>query len=482
MVTMPSEAADDHGLVENLVRHGMTMMRINCAHDDASAWSRMIAHVRRAEQALGISCRVLMDLGGPKLRTGPIEAGQAVAKVRPRRDRLGKVVAPARIWLTGEDSPKTSPMPAAATLPVSDKWLAKLCSGDRLTCFDTRDAKRRLDVVEATADGCWLETRQTTYFAPGIVLRLRRDGGRHRHHRRAIIGTFPPRQQTIPLGVGDALVVTRDPIPGRAAIRDGAGGLLHPAQISCSLPQIFAEVRQGEPIWFDDGRIGGVIERVGDAALHVRITQVPAAGAKLRADKGINLPESDLRLPALTDEDIGDLNFVVKNADLIGLSFVYRPSDVIALHDRLQTLGGQQMGVVLKIETRRGFENLPELLLAAMRFDRAGVMIARGDLAVECGFERLAEVQEEILWICEAAHFPVIWATQVLENLAKEGMPSRAEITDAAMSNRAECVMLNKGPHILQAVQVLDDILRRMEAHQDKKQSMLRQLRLAKSR
>ena len=144
--------------------------------------------------------------------------------------------------------------------------------------------------------------------------------------------------------------------------------------------------------------------------------------------------------------------------------------------------GGRQMGVVLKIETRRGFENLPELLLAAMRFDRAGVMIARGDLAVECGFERLAEVQEEILWICEAAHFPVIWATQVLENLAKEGMPSRAEITDAAMSNRAECVMLNKGPHILHAVQVLDDILRRMEAHQDKKQSMLRQLRLAKSR
>ena len=59
----------------------------------------------------------------------------------------------------------------------------------------------------------------------------------------------------------------------------------------------------------------------------------------------------------------------------------------------------------------------------------------------------MAEVQEEILWICEAAHVPVIWATQVLETLAKEGMPSRAEITDAAMGHRAECVMLNKGPH-----------------------------------
>ena len=106
-------------------------------------------------------------------------------------------------------------------------------------------------------------------------------------------------------------------------------------------------------------------------------------------------------------------------------------------------------------------------------------MIARGDLAIECGYERLAEVQEEILWICEAAHVPVIWATQVLENLAKSGQPSRAEITDAAMGERAECVMLNKGPHILEAVDVLDDILRRMQAHQTKKQAMLRELRLA---
>jgi pyruvate kinase len=127
------------------------------------------------------------------------------------------------------------------------------------------------------------------------------------------------------------------------------------------------------------------------------------------------------------------------------------------------------------------FQLLPDLLLEAMRGPSAGVMIARGDLAIECGYERLAEVQEEILWICEAAHVPVIWATQVLENLAKMGQPSRAEITDAAMGQRAECVMLNQGPHILEAVAVLDNILRRMQTHQTKKQSLLRQLRLAGS-
>jgi len=68
-----------------------------------------------------------------------------------------------------------------------------------------------------------------------------------------------------------------------------------------------------------------------------------------------------------------------------------------------------------------------------------GIMIARVDLAVECGYQRLAEVQEEVLWICEAAHIPAIWATQVLETMAKRGVPSRSEITDAAMGERAEC-------------------------------------------
>ena len=82
-------------------------------------------------------------------------------------------------------------------------------------------------------------------------------------------------------------------------------------------------------------------------------------------------------------------------------------------------------------------------------------MIARGDLAVEVGFERLSEVVRQILALCEAAHVPAIWATQVLETLAKTGAPSRAEVTDAAAAQRAECVMLNKGPYILDAIRAL---------------------------
>ena len=138
-----------------------------------------------------------------------------------------------------------------------------------------------------------------------------------------------------------------------------------------------------------------------------------------------------------------------------------------------------RLGIILKIESRQAFDHLPLIMMAALRHRPVGIMVARGDLAIEVGFDRLAEVQEEILWLSEAAHLPVIWATQVLETLAKTGMPSRAEVTDAAMSVRAECVMLNKGKYITDAVRFLDNVLHRMQAHQLKKRSMLRRLAVA---
>ena len=121
--------------------------------------------------------------------------------------------------------------------------------------------------------------------------------------------------------------------------------------------------------------------------------------------------------------------------------------------------------------------NLPELIARAAGRRPFGIMIARGDLAVEIGFERLAEMQEEILWLCEAAAVPAIWATQVLEGLVADGIPTRGEMTDAAMGVRAECVMLNKGPHLVQAIELLDRLLGRMDDHMSKKTAMLRALR-----
>jgi pyruvate kinase len=477
MVTLPSEAARDYALVHDLVQAGMDCARINCAHDDAEAWQAMIGHLRRANEALGRQCRVTMDLGGPKLRTGPLEPGPAVLKVRPRRDDFGRVIAPARVWLAPLRGGQPPPSSADGQLPVARRWLAHLAAGDRVRFVDARGARRRLRVIEVGADGAWAQLRATAYIVPGTVLRRAPRKGRH---SRARVGALPAREAPLLLRVGDELVVTRQNLPGRGAIRDERGGVLSPAVVGCSLPEVFDEVRAGERIWFDDGLIGGVIEGVEPTRLVVRIDHARPNGDKLRAEKGINLPDSALTLPALTEKDIRDLEFVVRHADIVSLSFANGAADVEALQEHLRRLGGTRLGIVLKIETRRGFEALPEMLLRLLRSPRFGIMIARGDLAVECGFERLAELQEEILWLCEAAHVPVIWATQVLENLAKTGLPSRAEITDAAMSERAECVMLNKGPHLREAVALLDDILRRMQAHASKKRAMLRSLGVAR--
>ena len=478
MVTMPSEAAENYSLVENLLQQGMDCMRINCAHDDAAAWLRMIEHLRRAERSLGRPCRIAIDLAGPKLRTGPLEPGPAVVRIRPRRDVYGRVISPARVWLTSKISPQPPPSPASACLQVATTWLGRLRAGDRVKFTDARNSKREFNVVEVTDQGCWAEATMTAYIVPGTLLCRHHDTGKSDEDEGSV-GDLPSVPNAIPLKQGDLLILSRDLTPGRPATSDGGGQIQTPAVIGCTIPEVFEDVRAGDAIWLDDGKIGGVVEKVEDSRVLVRITQVRSQGVKLRGDKGINLPESPLRLVAMTSKDLEDLTFVAQHADIVELSFANTPRDVELLQQQLARLGSRQPAIVLKIETRRGFENLTDMLLIAMRAPCCGVMIARGDLAVECGFERLAEVQEEILWICEAAHVPVIWATQVLETLAKDGIASRAEITDAAMGERAECVMLNKGPHIQQALRVLDDILQREQSHHNKKRAMLRHLTLA---
>jgi pyruvate kinase len=346
-----------------------------------------------------------------------------------------------------------------------------LIAGDRITLIDARDAERTLAVTSADDGGAWAEASQTVYVVPGMPLvRERRCAG---EQRRTHVADVPARTQSIDLSVGDVLILTKDSAPGRPAVRHENGTVLAAARIGVTLPEALDEVKPGEAVWFDDGRIGGVIKHVGPAHVEVTITHANTTGLTLGGDKGINLPDSTLRVPALTAKDIEDLRFVAAHADIVGYSFVQTADDVRALQAHLHALDRPGLPLILKIETRRAFEHLPSLLIAIMHSAAAGVMIARGDLAVECGFERLAEVQEEILWMAEASHMPVIWATQVLETLAKEGIPSRAEITDAAMAERAECVMLNKGPYILDAARALATILTRMQAYQRKTRVML---------
>ncbi|HWT81286.1 MAG TPA: pyruvate kinase, partial [Candidatus Methylomirabilis sp.] len=341
---------------------------------------------------------------------------------------------------------------------------------------DARGHSRCLQVVEATEMACVCVTEQTAYVTSGLELELQRGGAPVLRSR---ISELPPKPQALLLSAGDRLKVLEGEIVGQQPVLDDDEGVIEPAMVGCTLPEVFRDAQAGERIFFDDGKIAGVIREVRPGALLVEILSAAGGTAKLRSEKGINLPDTDLRLPALTDKDIRDLEFVAQHGDMVALSFVQRPEDIKQLNRELKRLNAQRLGTILKIETQRAFRSLPQLLLTAMQEPPVAVMVARGDLGVEVGFERLSEVQEEILWICEAAHVPVIWATQVLESLAKGGMPSRAEVTDAAMASRAECVMLNKGPYIHRAVQFLCDVLRRMQAHHEKRTATLRQLSVA---
>ncbi|WP_230204817.1 pyruvate kinase [Parafrankia elaeagni] len=507
MVTLPSEAATDAALVHRLVARGMNVARINTAHDGPREWRAMAAHVRAAAEELGRTCLVSVDLAGPKVRTGPLDPGPQVVRLRPVRDLRGAAVTPATAELVavpdGEhevvDAPVADSRDGVVRVPVlgAGDWLARVQVGDELTLRDARSSRRRLRVVavgsgpastgsedagESSAGGedadrteyptITVEAWKTTCLETGLELR--------HGDERCTVGPLPHRAPHHLVRQGDVLRLTRDLSP-RAARPGGTGpdDPAGPASMGCTFPAVFDAVRPQDPVSLDDGKIAGVVEAVDPEGIDVRVLRASGrGGAKLRADKGVNLPGTRLPHEGLTGDDRDALSVAVEMADLVAISFVRGAVDVEQALEAISAAGrGDDLGLILKIETTEGFANLPDLLLAALRAPLAGVMIARGDLAVEGGYQRLAELQEEILWLATAAHVPTIWATEVLDTLAKTGTPARAEITDAAMGQRAECVMLNKGPHIDEAITALDDILGRMAGHQQKKTPLLRPLR-----
>lgn len=469
MVTMASEAAESYDFVRSLIEAGMDVMRVNCAHDSERAWGMMIEHMRRANRETGRQCQALMDLAGPKLRTGQIPHGHHVARWKARKNTIGATIAPARIALTGKGEAAAAGLRAEVSLPAPDTLVRTARIGDVFRIRDSRGKKRKLVVSEKAGHACLCLCRKSGRVIGGAGLKLMREG---KAIESGYIGQMPFVEEPIRLRPRDLLLVTKE---GSSAAGRRAGL----PQISCTLPEVFTTAQPGQPIFFDDGKIEGRIRETHPDHLLVEIAHAAPGGTKLGSAKGINLPETDLGIGAMTEKDRKDLDFVAAHADIVGLSFVRRPEDVLELQRELAARGRSGLGIILKIESRPGFDRLPLIMLAAMRHHPVGIMVARGDLAIEIGFERLAEVQEEILWLSEAAHMPVIWATQVLETLAKTGTPSRAEVTDAAMGVRAECVMLNKGEHIVEAVRFLDHVLHRMQAHQLKKRSMLRKLHVA---
>ena len=472
MVTLPADAAEDYSMVNHLINLGMNSARINCAHDGPEVWEKMIQNIYRAKEALNKNCKVMMDLGGPKLRTGAMKPGPMVIHIKPQRDQLGKVTQPARVWIAPPHilPPDNS---ADAILPIDKQFIGRIKRGNTIHFIDSRGNKCKIDIVSKQGKGKWGSCSDSAYITTGIEINLSKikKGGNEKN----FVDELLPIEQFITLQIGDKLILHRDSIPGESARYAEDGSLLSHAHISCTLPEIFSDVKINDPVSMNDGKIEAVVEQAGQDELLLRITYAKTLGSKLRADKGINFPESNLQISGLTKKDKKDLEFVVRVADVVNLSFVNQGSDVQDYINEVEKYDIQP-GLILKIETQKGFNNLPDILMNAMQIYPVGVMIARGDLAIETGWKNFATIQEEIMRISEAAFVPVVWATQVLDNLARKGVPTRSEITDAALAQRTECVMLNKGPYIEKTVKTLDKILRRMQKFQKKKQTMLPRL------
>src|SRR3974377_1516521 len=123
-------------------------MRVNCAHDGPEQWSAMISNLKRAMVETGRECRIHMDLGGPKLRTGILESGPAVFDDRPNSEAYARVIVPARIFLTSSRNPETPSIGADAWVPVPAQWLTKLAPGDQIKFKDAGGVSRSIRVTQ----------------------------------------------------------------------------------------------------------------------------------------------------------------------------------------------------------------------------------------------------------------------------------------------------------------------------------------------
>jgi pyruvate kinase len=231
--------------------------------------------------------------------------------------------------------------------------------------------------------------------------------------------------------------------------------------IYISYPDFHKDAKVGESILLDDGKIETkVVEITADGLVRAKVIN----GGILLPRKGINLPDTQISLPSLTEKDLRDLDFIIsQKIDWIGLSFVRKPNDILDLKNRLKEKGSPAK-IIAKIEKPEAVQHLREIILAS-----DAVMVARGDLGVEMPVEKIPMIQKEIVRKCIHRAKPVIIATQMMESMIDRTRPNRSEITDVAnaVMEGADAVMLSgetaMGAHPALVVQTMVNIVREVE-------------------
>lgn len=271
---------------------------------------------------------------------------------------------------------------------------------------------------------------------------------------------------------GDLIRITRDfdklPVQNDVKVTTG-----------CDLDVIYDQIEVNQSVLFDDGEIESVVKEVTEDEFILEVVKTKSKSVRVKAEKGMNFPNHSFKFDSLSDKDKKDIKFACEHADVIGCSFVNEGRDIELIQNEIDSILGDkasEMSLMAKIETVRAVKNLPEIIFTAASKNPFSIMIARGDLAAESGYIDLAGLQQEIMWISEAGDIPVVWATEVLDTLVNDGIPTRSEVTDAAEGTRADCVMLNKGDYIRDGVQMLNRIIERMEPLQYKKTPILGKL------
>jgi len=224
---------------------------------------------------------------------------------------------------------------------------------------------------------------------------------------------------------GDRVVITSDDILGTKE------------RVSCTYTKLPLEVKKGDRLLIDDGKVAIEVTAVVDGTdIQCLVTE----GGPVSNNKGVSLPNVAVSVPAMSDKDEQDLRFALKlGVDLVALSFVRSPDDIKLVH-RVMDEEGRRVPVIAKVEKPEAVEHLEAIVLA---FD--GVMVARGDLGVELPLDQVPLVQKRAVQLCRENAKPVIVATQMLDSMIENSRPTRAEASDVANAvlDGADAVMLS---------------------------------------
>ena len=231
-------------------------------------------------------------------------------------------------------------------------------------------------------------------------------------------------------------------------------------RLSISYKNLPKEVSRRESIFINDGAIKLRVEEIKEDDIHCKVI----VGGPISSNKGVNLPDTNLKVPSLTKKDLADLSFGIKNGvDLVALSFVRKPDDIQALREEMKKLG-RVVPIIAKIEKKEALRRIDRIIAVA-----DGIMVARGDLGIEISLADIPLAQKKIIRASNALGKPVITATQMLESMITNSKPTRAEVTDVANAiiDGTDAVMLSGetavGKHPIEAVRIMARISRRLE-------------------